>query len=341
MQNKNFQNSPGILNRDHLDIKVETIKFITEIPAFTTPSTTTIPILAKSQGQFFCVSGEDIIFDAINHNREIIHCIVEDHENDDMLELGFRKIEFRMVPEGGRCSYGERVRAIKYLEKLIRNNTKNIHVNSHGGDRRSGNCNNKGIDLANMIGDRLQLDRETVNCYLNYSRYLNDETLEFLAVEKAKKRFFEKAQIHKRELILQLMLSTNPASICQQVSSAMMEWHKSFVESGKISNSTGRDTVINNTVDENQNANIDSEEEPTDLPEKNKFELTIVPPTSTPTNNTSEDTKQTKLQIKESILILLQALHGDKDMETIHEITLHANDILQQILTEERQVANG
>lgn len=331
MQNKNFQTSPGILNRDYLDIKVETIKFISEIPSFTTPSTINIPILAKSNGEFFCLSGEEIIFNAINHNLKTIQCIVEDHEeNDDMIDLGFRKVGFRMVPEGGRCSYGEKIRAIKSLERLIKNNTNNIHVNSHGGDRRSGNFNSEGIDLANMIADRLQLDRETANCYLNYSRYLNDETLEFFAVKKTKKRFFEKAQIFKRDLILDLQgASTSSELICQQVSSAMMRWYKNFVESGKIANSRERDTVINNNnVDEKQT-------------EKNKFELTIVPPTSTPTSNTSDDIKQAKSQIKESISILLQALREENDIKTIHEITLYATDILQQILTEERMVANG
>ncbi|MCK4377780.1 MAG: hypothetical protein KAW01_00465, partial [Deltaproteobacteria bacterium] len=235
MQQNTFQNSPGVLNKNYAEVDTESITCSCDHLIFTTPSTFKMPLLAKNKGKFFCLSGEEFIHDAISKNQKSLHCVVEDHENDSMIELAFRKVGFRMVPEGGRCSYGEKVRAIKWLRTLIENFSENIITNSHGGDRRSENSHNDGDNLADMIGSRLQLDRDTINSYLNYSWYLNNETLNFLAVEKATKRFFEKAHVLKRQLMVKLQAqSTSEEEMTSQISAKMQQWHHIFIETGRI-----------------------------------------------------------------------------------------------------------
>ena len=131
---KNFQNSLGVLNRYDIDVDIASINYLRHIPNFTTPSTVNIPLLAKSNDKFFCLSGEELVHNAISKKQKTIHCLVEDHGNGSMLELSFRKVSFRMVPEGGRCSYGEKVRAIRCLEMMIRDSVENIIVNDAGDD---------------------------------------------------------------------------------------------------------------------------------------------------------------------------------------------------------------
>ena len=135
MQKNNFQNSLGVLNKNVIDVDIKSINYLRHIPAFTTPSTISIPLLVKSNDQFFCLSGDELIHNTIiDQNEKNIACLVEDHDNDSMLELNFRKVSFHMVPEGGRCSYGEKVRAIRCLEMMIRDSVENIIVNDAGDD---------------------------------------------------------------------------------------------------------------------------------------------------------------------------------------------------------------
>ena len=351
---KNFQNSPGVLKKQIMDVDIESIKFLSVIPPFTTPSTVAIPLLAKSNDKFFCLSGDEIIFAAISKKQKTIQCIVEDHGNGSMLELSFRKVIFRMVPEGGRCSYGEKVRAIKCLEMFIKNFSEDIIINGHGGDRRSGEYNSGNSTLADIIGEKLQIDRNTVNSYLNHARYLNEEALKFFAEEKIKKSFFEKAQIIKRQLLIALQArSTSTEEITRQVSTKMQQWHHTFAETGRITET--EETVLQDEsivspaneattiINKNEAEDGDVNDTRKIIPVETQYpELTIVPSNPIISTNPKAKIKEfLQSQIAESIHTLSKALDESADISTIYQIIATAANDLHKILPAEKEVVNG
>ena len=349
---KNFQNSLGVLNRYDIDVDIASINYLRHIPNFTTPSTVNIPLLAKSNDKFFCLSGEELVHNAISKKQKTIHCLVEDHGNGSMLELSFRKVSFRMVPEGGRCSYGEKVRAIKSLEMLIRDSVENITANGHGGNRRSVQHNNDGNDLATMIVKKLQLDRDTVNTYLHYAKYLDYETLNFFAVEKVKKSFFEKAQIPKRKLITELQeKSTSNEDITSQVSTKMMAWYRSFNENNDriidpvetITQNEQNIPETNNIENENQEMdNVFEEKEATDSQIEAQYSaLTVVPKNPAVADPANETSKQIDAQIRRVIVSLTRSLGEGVDSATKCGIIAQAINDLLQISPAGKEAVNG
>ena len=354
MREKHLQDPMRVLIRNNIEIDIAQIEFLAEIPAFTTPSKIEMPLLASVNGKFFCISGEDIINNAHKQNQKTIQCLVEDHSDNSIIELVFRKVSFRMVPEGGRCSYGEKVRAIKSLEMLIKNFSEDIIINGHGGDRRSGEYNSGNSTLADIIGEKLQIDRNTVNSYLNHARYLNEEALKFFAEEKIKKSFFEKAQIIKRQLLIALQArSTSTEEITRQVSTKMQQWHHTFAETGRITET--EETVLQDesivspaneaTTFINKNEAEDGGVNDTRkiIPVETQYpELTIVPSNPIISTNPKAKIKEfLQSQIAESIHTLSKALDESADISTIYQIIATVANDLHKILPAEKEVVNG
>ena len=346
MREKDLQNSPGVLIRNNIEVDIAQIKFLAEIPAFTTPSKIEMPLLANVNGKFFCISGEEIINNARKQNQKTIQCLVEDHSNNSAIELGFRKVSFRMVPEGGRCSYGEKVRAIKSLEMLIKNFSEDIIVNGHGGDRRSGEFHhNDSHDLRAIIEEKLQIDRDTVNTYLNYAKYLNDETLNFFAEQQAKKVFFEMAQIHKRRLIENFQANLiDVEEITSQISTKMQAWFHDYSENGRISepveeNIQNEADIVLDQIIENEAQEIDSEiGQETIVGPAELRQPELIPVQNVPTN---ENILQAQSQVRKVIMDLSKVFSEEIDLTTIFKITSQAAIDLQEIFSENQEVING
>jgi hypothetical protein len=75
----------------------------------------------------------------------------------------------------------------------------------------------------------------TINQYLNHAHCLNEETLSFLAGQKADKDFFGEAQKKKRVEISRMKGERkSDADITARISDDIRKWHQEYLRSGKI-----------------------------------------------------------------------------------------------------------
>ena len=115
------------------------------------------------------------------------------------------------------------------------NEMENPIVFSHGGSRRGTSfTNNREDDIREILSERLGKDRNTINTYLNFGRFLTNEAMDTLIAQNTGRAFFEKAQVNKRIWIKNLESDgLDEESITNQISLKMLEWLEEYQEYGR------------------------------------------------------------------------------------------------------------
>jgi hypothetical protein len=96
----------------------------------------------------------------------------------------------------------------------------------HGGNRRGAQwTGNREVDGKEVLSLRLHKDRDTVNTYLRYGKWLTDETFEALIEGEADRSFFEIIQPGKTRMVKTLKGKRQQGSeIAGAVSSLVLKW---------------------------------------------------------------------------------------------------------------------
>jgi hypothetical protein len=151
-------------------------------------------------------------------------------------ELILRKASVRVRPRGGFASYAETIRNTKYAHQGLTASGRELRIFYHGGARRGEAFENNRQDrVVDLLGNRFLRSPKTINQYLNYGRFLNEDTLNFFVDTAVSRDFFEAAQIRKREK--EKILRSQGISdddITAQISGDMMRWFQEFSATGKI-----------------------------------------------------------------------------------------------------------
>jgi hypothetical protein len=176
--------------------------------------------------------------------------------------MAIRKVAVRTKPVGGTCCYAERVRNTNLLAKFLMDEMENPIVFSHGGSRRGTFfTNNREDDFREVLSERLGKDRNTINTYLNFVWYLNNEAMDTLIAQNTGRAFFEKVQINKRKWINNLKSDgLDEESITNQISLKMLEWREEYQESGNIKTDHGETEEEGDQTTESSSDNTPTDE---------------------------------------------------------------------------------
>ena len=246
------QNPPGVLKdaqtvrfkttrEDIAEIPVKSIQQCPLIPDYKDPTESTIPIVVHTPEAFFCIDGWNLVEQTQAEGQSTVRCHVYQIREHSDTELALRKVAVRTKPVGGTCYYVELVRNANLVASILMDEMENPIVFSHGGDRRGAFfTNNREDDHREVLSERLGKDRNTINAYLNFGRFLNHEAMDALVAQNTGRAFFEKVQVNKRIWINNLESDgLDQESIANQISVKMLEWLKEYQESGGIKTDFG------------------------------------------------------------------------------------------------------
>ena len=224
------------IGEDFLDLPVDSIQPHDLIPDYRDPTESTHPIVVQSQEACFCIDGWNLIEMARARAQQDIRCHVFQIERHSETELALRKAGIRTKPLGGVANYAEIVRNTKILEAKLMMERDSLIAFSHGGVRRGEQfTNNKEDDLRVILVERMGKDRNTINDYLNFGRYLTNAAMEIMVAEGAGKRFFEKIRVRKRTFVHNLQSDgLDDGAITNQASEQMLQWWGEFQSTGDI-----------------------------------------------------------------------------------------------------------
>ena len=246
------QDSPGVLKdertgrfnttrQDIAELPVTSIQQCPLIPEYKDPTESTLPMVVHTPEAFVCIDGWNLVDQARAEGQTTVRCHVYQIQEHSDTELALRKAAIRTKPVGGTCCYAERVRNTKLLAELLMDEMENPTVFSHGGGRRGANfTNNREDDLREVLSERLGKDRNTINSYLNYGRFLTNEIMEMLVAQNTGRAFFEKALVNKRFLIKNLESEgLDRVTITNRISTKILDWYKEYQDSGDIKTDFG------------------------------------------------------------------------------------------------------
>jgi hypothetical protein len=245
---KDNQDSQGGLIKDESPITFETVEEKIEevsihniqhfeiVPDYITPTHSMYPFVVKTPSSISCIDGWDLVEQAKAEGKTSVRCKIECIAEHSDEELAIRKVALRVKPKGGTGSYAEIVRNTHLLEKMLLASNKDLRAFHHGGDRKGESfINNRHENVRKVLSSRLGKSMTTINQYLNYALFLNEETLSFLAAERVEKDFFEKAQKNKRVEISRMKAERkSDAEITTQISNSVRKWHQEYLQSDKI-----------------------------------------------------------------------------------------------------------
>jgi len=233
------------------ELEIAEIEHFTEIPDFTETTKSSRPIVVKSPTSCHCIDGWELIEKARAQGESRIICTIFHIPEYSATEVAIQKTAIRVMPLGGRCSYPELIRNACRLYKMIAS-SENPVIFGHGGARRGTNyTDNKHDNIRQVLADRLGKSVTTINHYLTYGKYLSDEAMESLVESKATKKFFEAAQINKKDLIKILEgVGENEDVIREEISQTMLGWHDEYEENGKITSLHQSDESSENSDEE-------------------------------------------------------------------------------------------
>jgi len=241
------QNSPGVLKdaqnlrfnttrEDITEISVESIQEFPDVPDYIYPTESIHPIVVQTPEGLFCIDGMNLIEHARAQGQTNIRCHVYQIKEHSNTEMAIRKVAIRTKPVGGTCCYAERIRNAKLVSDILMDEMENPVVFLHGGDRRGAFfSNNREDDIREVLSERLGRDRNTINTYFNFGRFLNHEVMDVLVAQNTGRAFFQKAQSNKRVWITNLEGDgLDEVSITNQISEKMLEWHREYQETHDI-----------------------------------------------------------------------------------------------------------
>ena len=225
------------LHEEIVELPVESIQPCPLIPDYRDPTESILPLVVKTPAAFFCIDGFNLIELTKAAGRTTVRCHVSQIQDHSDIEVAIRKVANRTKPQGGTCSFAEKVRNTCLLAKIIIDEKENPIVFSHGGARRGENfTNDRENDLREILAERLGKKRTTINQYLNLGRNLNFDVLNTMAESDTGKAFFEAVQFKKRNLINKLEDDgITKEAITEPVSSKMIEWHDKYRQPVRIS----------------------------------------------------------------------------------------------------------
>jgi len=168
---------------------LEDIQPLSVIPEYLDPTDSSLPFVVRSPVGCFCIDGWNLVEEAKAAGNESIRCHIFHIEDHSVVELAIRKVAIRIRPQGGPCSYAERVRNTFLLNQILLEKCENPIVHSHGGARRgTAFSGNREDDVRAILAERLGKSRSTFNQYLAHGRHLSADVLEALVANGIKKR---------------------------------------------------------------------------------------------------------------------------------------------------------
>ena len=235
----NNHHKPNFLtiSEKFVELPISDIQPFTEIPDYKTPTRSFCPIVVQTQNQSFCIDGFEKIEAALNDKQTSIECFVYLVADFSQIDLCLRKAAIRSLPKAGICSYGEIIRNVRLLYRMLKNTDENPIVYSHGGARRGHNYSDDSPEnnIRILLSERLGKDIKKINSLINYGDKLNDATLNQLAENKTSRRFFEAAQKNKREKIKRLQDDgVQDDDLINIISQDVLSWHEEFISNDGI-----------------------------------------------------------------------------------------------------------
>ncbi|MBL6996755.1 hypothetical protein [Desulfobacula sp.] len=214
------------------ELEIAEIEHFTGIPDFAETTRSLNPIIVKSPTSCHCIDGWEIIENAHSQGKSKIACFIIHIPNYSETEIALRKVAIRTMPQGGRCTYTELIRNARRLFEMLTASSENPVVFGHGGARKGSNyTDNKDDNIRRVLADRLGKSVTTINKYLSFDKYIDDETKGILVESKAEKSFFESAQVNKRILTKNLRDDgESDDAITSKVSEKMLSWLQEFNE---------------------------------------------------------------------------------------------------------------
>jgi hypothetical protein len=160
---------------------------------------------------------------AVEEGKGRIRCDVSHVPGCTETELSIRKVAARMMPEGGVARYPELIRNAIILFNMLLSSMENPVVHSHGGNRRKGFINNPEENVRYVLAERLGKSDVTIDKYLSFGEYLNEEASRVLIETDKNKDFFERAQKAKKLLLRKMVSEEEPEeTIRNEISAAMI-----------------------------------------------------------------------------------------------------------------------
>jgi hypothetical protein len=193
------------------------------------------PEVIKTEKGYFCVAGFEKIMEAKTSEAVDIKVEVKEISSHSELDIGLRKLSGWIEPLNGTPLYASLIFSVAKMYELMLASDENmeplIDCGVHKGVKFT---NDRAADIKKVLIDRWNRDRDTINAYLNHSRYLNDATIKKLIEAEAPKVFFETVQIEKSRRVK--LFEKDPLSdITGEISKLALGWWKEYkANKGKI-----------------------------------------------------------------------------------------------------------
>jgi hypothetical protein len=224
------------IDEKYQEIQIDQIEHFLGLPDFVARSRSKFPFIIETPLSLACIEGWDRIQEARAEGKTRIACHVEEILEYSEEELCLRKAAVRVVGRGGRATYSESMRNVKILAEKLLESEEDLVSFGHGGDRRGSDfvSNNRGENVRGILTHRLELSLSSINQMIAYGQFLDDETINFFAVQGVSKHFFEAAQANKRWMINDLRSQeVLDEKITHEISKSMMGWFDEYTQNDK------------------------------------------------------------------------------------------------------------
>jgi hypothetical protein len=214
-----------IISHDVVSLAVTDIQHFTTIPDFGL-SAAFLPMVLKTRMGFFCIDGFEKIRTAAEAGDPEIRVESVELSEHSEADLVLRKLANRLDSRGGTPPFPTVLYTITKAYEVLVRSKEGLKPLGHGGDRRSAQwTGNRKEDVKEVLSLRLHKDRDTVNAYLRYGKWLTDETFEALIEGEADRDFFEIIQPEKTSLVKTLEGKRQQKSqITEIISMNVLKW---------------------------------------------------------------------------------------------------------------------
>ncbi|MFC1614291.1 hypothetical protein ACFL5K_03250 [Gemmatimonadota bacterium] len=237
------------------------------LPDWISPSNLDIPVVVCLKDGYYCIEDYDKVLEAKKCNRDMIRCyVIEPSDNmKTELEIVLQKYSSRSATVAGKASYAELLRITLPTFKYLMNAREDLAVFSHGG-RRKGNdfIGTRDWDALSLMASRMGKERDTVRKYIAHGRYLDKDTLDYLAEREDSKigrRFFENIQDEKETKAKKFdAKGLTPTEIESKISCWVMDQYEIF--------KTNTDETLKKTVNKKSKIECNKKSEVEEKQEK-------------------------------------------------------------------------
>ena len=180
------------------------------------------PEVIKTEKGCFCVAGFEKVTEAKTSGAGDIKVEVKEISSHSELDIGLRKLSGWIEPLNGTPLYASLIFNVAKMYALMLASDENMEplVDCGKGTKFT---NDREADIKRVLIDRWNRDRDTINAYLNHSKYLNDSTMKKLIEAEAPKAFFEAIQVEKSRKVKLLEKDHSP-NITGEISKLVLGW---------------------------------------------------------------------------------------------------------------------